>query len=725
MGEEVACEGVAEREGDGGGAFPPELAVEGAAAGEEEEEALKAVEAEAARENDAEWRPVEAALQVKREQLSTHEVRSALDRLLSKAEKYTMFLNRKLDDGAKSAAEEATAAATSKKRKLGGGTSKRVGQDAGATCSSSSSSSSSSSPAGPAADEVQQPELLTGGVLRPYQVKGYNWMVQLYENGLHGILADEMGLGKTVQTVAYIAHLKSKGVHGPFLIVVPLSTITNWVLEVKKWAPSLPVLLYHGSKAEREQLRSKELYGARRRGVHHVPICVTTYDIICRDRKELQGLTFKNVIVDEGHRLKNYKCRLIQELNQLCGGSVLRGGANKILLTGTPLQNNLAELWSLLNFLMPEIFDDLHFFQSVFAFDGVGSSAAEASLVEKQKEDNIVSKLHTILAPFMMRRLKSEVEKNMPLKKELVVYVPMSESQREMYELIVKGELAGILADATGSKTQQLNNVLMQLRKCSLHPYLHYEARNGAGQAVTDERIVHDSGKLRVLDRMLAELRRGGHKVLIFSQFTTMLDIIEDYLSHCRKGWRYCRIDGSTRLEERRDQMHDFNNDPDYLCFLLSTRAGGVGINLVSADTVIIFDSDWNPHQDNQAQDRAHRIGQKRDVLVYRLITARSVELKILERANSKRKLERVVCAKQATLEGQSGNQKLGIEDLKRLLEDDFTGHKHDDGDGDLTDETLRKLLDRDAVLAGALPLKGGGYEIVEHKASSIVGSIE
>jgi ATP-dependent DNA helicase len=300
--------------------------------------------------------------------------------------------------------------------------------------------------------------------------------------------------------------------------------------------------------------------------------------------------------------------------------------------------------------------------------------------------------------------------------------VPMSEPQREMYELIVKGELAGILADATGSKTQ-LNNVLMQLRKCSLHPYLHYEARDGAGQAVTDERIVHDSGKLRVLDRMLTELRRGGHKVLIFSQFTTMLDIIEDYLSHCRKGWRYCRIDGSTSLEDRRDQMHDFNNDPDYLCFLLSTRAGGVGINLVSADTVIIFDSDWNPHQDNQAQDRAHRIGQKSDVLVYRLITARSVELKILERANSKRKLERVVCAKQATLDG-GANQKLGIDDLKRLLEDDFTGHKHDDV-GDLTDETLRTLLDRDTVLAGALPLKGDGYEIVEHKASSIVGSIE
>lgn len=199
-----------------------------------------------------------------------------------------------------------------------------------------------------------------------------------------------------------------------------------------------------------------------------------------------------------------------------------------------------------------------------------------------------------------------------------------------------------------------------------------------------------------------------------------MLDIIQDYLTELRPEYKFCRIDGAVSLEDRKSQMHSFNNDPDYLCFLLSTRAGGVGINLTSADTVVIFDSDWNPHQDNQAQDRCHRIGQTNDVVVYRLITSNSVELKILDRANSKRKLERVVCAKQATINNKSSA--LTADALRELLRNDFTGHLS--SFGALSHETLQDLLDREQVFSEEFKKKSAGYEIVDHQASAIVGSI-
>lgn len=483
----------------------------------------------------------------------------------------------------------------------------------------------------------------------------------------------------------------------------------------------MPVLQYHGTKEERAVMRKKYLKKKnQKRNMVEFPVTVTTYEIVCRDRKDIQGCQWKYLIVDEGHRLKNHKCRLFRELNELANGSVLVGGANKILLTGTPLQNNLTELWSLLNFLMPEIFDDLEFFQSVFAFDGVGEDEAEENMIEREASGNIVSKLHKILAPFMMRRLKRDVEESLPDKKEVVMYVPMKKEQKEMYDSIVSGELSKILEAATGNKTQ-LNNVMMQLRKCSLHPYLHFEPNDASGNLSTDQRIIDVSGKLSVLDKMLSHFQKNGHKTLVFSQFTSMLDIIEDYLVELRPQYKHCRIDGTVSLDSRKSQMHSFNTDPDLLCFLLSTRAGGVGINLTAADTVIIFDSDWNPHQDNQAQDRCHRIGQTKDVMVYRLITSNSVELKILDKANSKRKLERVVCAKQATIHNKT-RKALTTADLRDLLRNDFTGHLANCGAID--DESITTLLDRSKVLSQDFPLKDKGYEIVDHKASSIVGGI-
>ena len=281
---------------------------------------------------------------------------------------------------------------------------------------------------------------------------------------------------------------------------------------------------------------------------------------------------------------------------------------------------------------------------------------------------------------------------------------PMTSMQRDMYQSIVKGELAEILKQCTGRRAA-LNNIVMQLRKCSLHPYLHYEATDSNGVGTTDESLVTASGKLTALDAMLKRLRANGNKVLIFSQFTTMLDIIQDYFTFLRPSWSVCRIDGTTKLGDRKRQMDDFNTDPGCFCFLLSTRAGGVGVNLIAADTVILFDSDWNPHQDNQAQDRCHRIGQQKDVVVYRMISSKSVELKVLDRANSKRKLERVVCAKQSTISSSaSKGSAMTLEELKKLLENDFTGHLAEIGELDA--ETLCNLLDRDKVFDEGFPQK-------------------
>lgn len=630
----------------------------------------------------------------------------------------------------------------------------------------------------------EQPENMTGGRLRDYQVQGYKWLVGLYENGLNGILADEMGLGKTIQTIALLSHLRKHKVQGPFLLVVPLSTLANWVKEIKKWAPDMPVLQYHGSKELRHELRKHCLFQNKTyKGFRHLehkkwkakqiekgllpaclnetfdkndlPITVTTYEIACKDRADLQSLRWKYIIVDEGHRLKNYKCRLFRELNLLSRGAVMHGGANKLLLTGTPLQNNLTELWSLLNFLMPEIFDDLEFFQRVFQFDeAVTTDKGEQLIIETHRRENIVSKLHKILAPFMMRRLKRDVEKNLPKKREIVLYVEMAPNQRGMYQSIVTGELKKLFKESKKLGKKSLNNMVMQLRKCSNHPFLQFEATNNNGEHVTDETIVTEAGKMRMLDYMLRYFKKHGHKVLIFSQFTSMLDIIEDYLSILRPDYKYCRIDGSVGLESRRQQMDDFNacltksdsgepNGEDYLCFLLSTRAGGVGINLVAADTVILFDSDWNPHQDNQAQDRVHRIGQTKNVAVYRLISGKSVELRILQKANSKRKLERVVCARQARVNHKPSSEKnpsspthahqklvngntkaLDIDELRELLEDDFTGHKDETGTIKDFDKQLLPLLDRHAMFTKDALKKGEGFEVVKFRADAIVGSV-
>jgi ATP-dependent DNA helicase len=658
---------------------------------------------------------------------------------------------------------------------------------------------------------ARQPKLVVGGTMRSYQLEGLEWMLSLYENGINGILADEMGLGKTIQTIAMLAHLWENKSYGPFLIAAPLSTTSNWVAEFDKWTPSIPVMLYHGDKKERERLRNTRL---KNPGTAQFPIMVTSYEICMNDRKYLTSFGWQFIIIDEGHRIKNLDCRLIRELQQF-------QSANRLLITGTPLQNNLTELWSLLHFLLPTVFDKLSTFESWFDFSGLKDKDSYEQLLSEERQQYLVKSLHAVLKPFLLRRIKTDVESLMPKKREYVLYAPLTPMQRELYQAILDGTsrsyleekaverlsiglssragtpmsirsnnsgrkrkaLSGVATPNKSTKTsragtpgsvastksrtkprrnyeelsdseyfanidklesdseepeveldseaeeeriraatfeiakrqlmqKKLGNPIMQLRLCCNSPYNFFNpflkadtdgAETFASETEPDETIVSTSGKMLLLDTLLPELIRRGHKVLIFSQFTTTLDLLGHYLD--LRNWQYARIDGSVAQSDRQAQILAFNksNNKDATnIFILSTRAGGQGINLAAADTVILFDSDWNPQQDLQAMDRAHRIGQTRNVIIYRFATRNTVEQKLLESAEGKRRLEKLVIRKGGVRNDRGkarGNEKeQEVEELQQLLRrndgERFDIEGHDFGKL-LSDNELETLLDR------------------------------
>jgi len=618
-----------------------------------------------------------------------------------------------------------------------------------------------------------QPLLLTGGIMRDYQLEGYEWMSTLWENGINGILADEMGLGKTIQTVALFCHMYEMGVSGPFLVVAPLSTVPNWVNEFKRFAPKVPCILYHGNMQERLLLRDKlsdVTTCEEMDGKDMMNVVVTSYEIAMNDRAAFSSIMWRYIVVDEGHRLKNMNCRLIKELKQY-------HSANRLLLTGTPLQNNLSELWSLLNFLLPEIFDDLRVFQSWFDAKDLHEDKEElARVVAQEQQNSILTTLHQILTPFLLRRVKTDVDLQIPPKKEVMVYCPLTPRQEEIYRHIVERtidayidkdeekkeevlpekrkrtavdysvflderefdnsddkfeehlvklqEYRESLANAASAKsayTSDMNRLskneinycmksqMMDMRKAVNHPYL-------IEYPVTEDGMFYDSGpdlidicgKMAVLDQMLVQLRKDGHKILIFSQMTKMLDILGDYLN--MKKWKFSRLDGSMNFLDRQENIDKFNTDPDQCIFLLSTRAGGLGINLTAADTCIIYDSDWNPQQDLQAQDRCHRIGQTKPVMVYRLVTANTFDQRIVERAAAKRKLEKMIIHRSKFKAGaesvSSSLQSISPQELLALLDSkDYCGSVSAGSNGQVfTEEQMNQLLDRSDLAWGANP---------------------
>ncbi|KAH7128131.1 SNF2 family N-terminal domain-containing protein [Dendryphion nanum] len=628
---------------------------------------------------------------------------------------------------------------------------------------------------------ARQPKLVTGGTMRSYQLEGLEWMLSLYENGINGILADEMGLGKTIQTISLLAHLWEQKSYGPFLVAAPLSTTSNWVEEFRKWTPSIPVVLYHGSKIERAEIRQNQL---KNPGTSQFPVVVTSYEICMNDRKYLTGFGWQFIIIDEGHRIKNLDCRLIRELQSY-------QSANRLLITGTPLQNNLTELWSLLHFLLPTVFDKLSTFEAWFDFSGLKDKASYEQLLSEERQQYLVKSLHAILKPFLLRRVKADVESLMPKKREYVLYAPLTPMQRELYQAILDGTSRSFLEEkaverlsiaGSGTATplsirsndsnvkrkalpsgidtpnksaktsrestpasvtsfrrgrgrpkknyeelsdrkyfaelnqestpevdtpldsgaeeekiraatfeiakrqllqKKLGNPIMQLRLCCNSPYNFFnpfltvetlDSETFASETEPDETLISTSGKMLLLDSLLPELLGRGHKVLIFSQFTTTLDLLSQYLS--LRSWSHARIDGSVAQTDRQAQIRAFNagsSSKDATnVFILSTRAGGQGINLASADTVILFDSDWNPQQDLQAMDRAHRIGQTRNVIVYRFATRNTVEQKLLESAEAKRMLEKLVIRKGGVRNDRGRAKQMEkeheLDELQRLL---------------------------------------------------------
>uniref|UniRef100_A0AAV1VM68 Chromodomain-helicase-DNA-binding protein 9 n=1 Tax=Peronospora matthiolae TaxID=2874970 RepID=A0AAV1VM68_9STRA len=473
----------------------------------------------------------------------------------------------------------------------------------------------------------QSPTYKGGRTLRTYQVEGLNWMVSCIKAQRSCILADEMGLGKTVQIVSLIEHMKSEeSIRGPYLIVVPLSTIQHWRREIESWT-DLNVCVYHDigdrttkftAKDMRAVIRDQEwYYPGLGNSIFKFHILLTTFETILADFEEFEHIHWRLVVVDEAHRLKGAGSRVLKMMRVL---HVDR----KVLLTGTPLQNNTQELWVLLNYLEPVKFASLDEFNKNFG---------------KLHSQEQVVRLQLLLSPYILRRVKEDVEKSIPPKEETIISVELTTLQKQYYRAIYDKNKS-FLYRGTKNGLPTLNNIQLQLRKCCNHPFLIKgveereldELGSNPTSAQVMEKTIECSGKMMLVSKLIPKLKRDGHKILIFSQFLKQLDLLE----------RYC----------------DANS---------FTKAGGVGINLIAADTVIIFDSDWNPMNDLQAQSRCHRIGQKKSVQIYRLVTRNTYESEMFDRASRKLGLEHAVLGT-ASFNENSQITKPSAEQLVELL---------------------------------------------------------
>ncbi|XP_058445908.1 SWI/SNF-related matrix-associated actin-dependent regulator of chromatin subfamily A containing DEAD/H box 1 homolog [Malaya genurostris] len=526
---------------------------------------------------------------------------------------------------------------------------------------------------------MDQPSNIPEGFkLAEYQMVGLNWLIVMHRNDMNGILADEMGLGKTIQVIAFLAHLKENDLnHQPQLIVVPSSTLDNWDNELRKWCPELIVMKYYGSQEERRMIR----IDWAKNGISDVDVVLTTYHMMgaSGEEKKMWRVTpFQYVIFDEAHMLKNMTTQRYENLLRI-------QAARRILLTGTPLQNNLLELMSLLCFVMPKLFggkvEDIK-----TLFQGrIKGSKSENGEDQTTFEKNQIERAKQIMKPFILRRLKKDVLSFLPPKTEKIVKTPMLDSQKEKYHSLVNEyqTVTGVIKSSTEISGM---SIMMDMRKLANHPLLlrYYFsdddvrkiARKLAGDSdykgnnidevfqdiayLSDfklyqlkekytslfdlqipNKLVEASGKFRQLDELLPKLKSDGHRVLIFSQFVMMLDIIEMYLAIRKYG--YLRLDGQTAVTERQELIDQYTQDSNIFIFLLSTRAGGLGINLTAADTVIIHDIDFNPYNDKQAEDRSHRMGQTKPVTIYKLISEGTIEEGMLMIAQEKLQLERDV----------------------------------------------------------------------------------
>ncbi|KAJ3108645.1 hypothetical protein HDU97_000501 [Phlyctochytrium planicorne] len=497
----------------------------------------------------------------------------------------------------------------------------------------------------------EQPKHIVGGELKGYQMEGLNWMLYNLHSNTNSILADDMGLGKTVQVAAFLNHVYNDITLFPSLIVVPNATIANWMRELAKWAPKLVCIEYRGSEPQRNIIEKYLMFNPRidkdnrKRRAVGCHVVVTTYEMVTLNPAVFKGIPWQIGVVDEAHRLKNDEAKLFLYLGEI-------SMAYKICLTGTPLQNNIRELFNLMNYINPSAFAD----------------SEQLSKEYKELNSELVSQLHEKLRPHFLRRTKEEVLKDvLPSKKEVFVPVTMTSLQRELYKAALMKNF-DLLASLKGATTKSqvakksLSNLFVELRKILNHPYLIdgvEPVEEDVAPSVVHQRLIESSAKLSLLHRLLVKLKANGHRVLIFSQWTRMLDIIEDYVRG--EGISYGRLDGSCDADEKSKAMDEFN-DPksENFLFLLSTRAGGQGINLATADTIIIYDCDFNPHMDMQAMARCHRIGQTKPVLVLKMFVKQSAEEKMLEMAAKKLILDHVIV--------EAMDQKIESNDLESVL---------------------------------------------------------
>ncbi|KAF2866719.1 P-loop containing nucleoside triphosphate hydrolase protein [Massariosphaeria phaeospora] len=466
----------------------------------------------------------------------------------------------------------------------------------------------------------EQPDYIKYGKLRSFQLQGVNFLAHNWCRGTNVILADEMGLGKTVQTVAFMNWLRhDRGQQGPFICVVPLSTMPAWADTFNNWTPDVNYVIYTGKERARKIIRECELLVDGNVKKTKFNVLMTTYEYVLADWQFLSQLKWQFLAVDEAHRLKNRESQLYDRLQSF-------NAPSRLLITGTPIQNTLGELSALMDFLMPG---------KITVDENVDLASDDAS--------RKLAELSDAIQPYMIRRTKEKVENDLPPKSEKILRVELSDIQLDYYKNILTRNYEALNEGGTGHK-QSLLNIVMELKKASNHALLfpNAEAKFLKENATKDETLkalITTSGKMMLLDRLLTKLRADGHRVLIFSQMVHMLDILTDYLK--LRNYPFQRLDGTVPASDRRIAIDHFNapGSDDY-CFLLSTRAGGLGINLMTADTVVLFDSDWNPQADLQAMARAHRIGQTKPVSVYRLVSKDTIEEEILERARNKRMLE-------------------------------------------------------------------------------------
>lgn len=505
---------------------------------------------------------------------------------------------------------------------------------------------------------VAQPSCIQGK-MRDYQLAGLNWLIRLYENGINGILADEMGLGKTLQTISLLGYLHEyRGITGPHMVVAPKSTLGNWMNEIRRFCPVLRAVKFLGNPDDRKYIREELLVAGK------FDVCVTSFEMAIKEKSALRRFSWRYIIIDEAHRIKNENSLLSKTMR-------LYSTNYRLLITGTPLQNNLHELWSLLNFLLPEIFSSAETFDEWFQISG------------ENDQQEVVQQLHKVLRPFLLRRLKSDVEKGLPPKKETILKVGMSQMQKQYYRALLQKDLEVVNA---GGERKRLLNIAMQLRKCCNHPYLFQGAEPGPPYT-TGDHLIENAGKMVLLDKLLPKLKERDSRVLIFSQMTRLLDILEDYLMY--RGYLYCRIDGNTGGEDRDASIDAFNKPgSEKFVFLLSTRAGGLGINLATADVVILYDSDWNPQVDLQAQDRAHRIGQKKEVQVFRFCTEYTIEEKVIERAYKKLALDALVIQQGRLAEQKTVNKDELLQMVRFGAEMVFSSK-----DSTITDEDIDRII--------------------------------